>query len=133
LRTGVRSYDSLTPIHDADQLLLVPSFVAGQSYYMIGKVGGAKAEAAFLRLLESGWFRLIDRTESDFSRIASLKNRGSRRAVSRPSFGRRRASVVAVAVAVAERMRVTEAMTIDVRDFAVVRPIHAPAFALLPG
>ncbi|GGP17338.1 hypothetical protein GCM10012278_84900 [Nonomuraea glycinis] len=30
---------------------------------MIGKLGGAKAEAAFLRLLESGWFRLVDLTE----------------------------------------------------------------------
>jgi len=40
----------------ADRPLLVPSFIAGESCYMIGKLGGAKAEAAFLRLLESGWF-----------------------------------------------------------------------------
>jgi len=35
-------------------------------------------------------------------------------------------------VAVAERMRVTEVMTIDVRDFSVVHPVHVPAFTLLP-
>ncbi|MEO3799547.1 PIN domain-containing protein [Nonomuraea sp. B1E8] len=110
-------------LRNAGHPLLVPSFVAGESCYMIGKLGGAKAEAAFLRLLESGWFRLVDLAESDLSRIAVLVER-----YHDLPLGAADASVVAVA----ERMRVTEVMTIDVRDFSVVRPAHVPALTLLP-
>lgn len=35
-------------VRDANRPLLVPSFVAGESCYMLGKLGGVKAEAAFL-------------------------------------------------------------------------------------
>ncbi|WP_405150754.1 hypothetical protein OG589_18655 [Sphaerisporangium sp. NBC_01403] len=38
-------------LRKANRPLLVPSFVAGESCYMIGKLGGPKAEAAFIRLL----------------------------------------------------------------------------------
>ncbi|MDR8407719.1 PIN domain-containing protein [Nonomuraea sp. 3-1Str] len=119
-----RCVHEFTRLRSADRPLLVPSFVAGESCYMIGKLGGARAEAAFLRLLESGWFRLVDLTESDLSRIAVLVER-----YNDLPLGSADASVVAVA----ERMRVTDVMTIDVRDFSVVRPIHVPALTLLPG
>ncbi|WP_169950344.1 PIN domain-containing protein [Microbispora sp. H11081] len=111
-------------IRKANRPLLVPSFVAGESCYMLGKLGGARAEAAFLRLLESGWFQLIDLSESDLSRIAVLIER-----YHDLPLGAADASVVAVA----ERMRVTEVMTTDIRDFSVIRPVHVPALALLPA
>jgi len=41
--------------------------------------------------------------------------------------------VDASVVAVAERLKVTEVFTLDVRHFAAVRPVHVPAFTLLPG
>jgi predicted nucleic acid-binding protein len=110
-------------LHNAGRPLLVPTFVAGESCYMLGQLGGAKAEAAFLRLLESGWFQLVDLTGSDLSRIAVLVER-----YHDLPLGSADASVIAVA----ERMRVTEVMTIDVRDFSVVRPAHVPAFTLPP-
>ncbi|SIR77406.1 hypothetical protein SAMN05421833_11552 [Microbispora rosea] len=91
---------------------------------MLGKLGGAKAEAAFLRLLESGWFQLVDLSEPDLSRIAVLIER-----YHDLPLGAADASVVAVA----ERMRVTEVMTIDIRDFSVIRPVHVPALTLLPA
>ena len=103
--------------------LLVPSFVAGEVCYMLGKLGGPKAEAAFIRLLEAGWFRLVDLVEADLARIAVLVER-----YHDLPLGAADASVVAVA----ERMRLTEVMTLDVRDFSVVRPVHVPAFTLLP-
>ncbi|MGW4640423.1 type II toxin-antitoxin system VapC family toxin [Sphaerisporangium sp. NPDC004334] len=111
-------------LRNAKWPLLVPSFVAGESCYMLGKLGGSKAEAAFLRLLESGWFRIVDLSESDLSRIAVLVER-----YRDLPLGAADASVVAVA----ERMRITEVATIDVRHFSVVRPVHTPAFTLLPG
>ncbi|GII85333.1 pilus biogenesis protein [Sphaerisporangium siamense] len=108
----------------AKRPLLVPSFVAGESCYMLGKLGGSKAEAAFLRLLESGWFRIVDLTESDLARIAVLVER-----YHDLPLGAADASVVAVA----ERMRVTEVATVDVRHFSVVRPVHTHAFTLIPA
>lgn len=118
-----RCLQELTRFRNAARPLLVPSFVAYESSYMIGKLGGAKAEAAFLRLLESGWFRLVDLTDADLARIAVLVER-----YHDLPLGAADASVVAVA----ERMRVTDVMTIDVRDFSVVRPAHAPALNLFP-
>ncbi|RCG20138.1 PIN domain-containing protein [Sphaerisporangium album] len=119
-----RCVQEFVRIRNVNRPLLVPSFVAGESCYMLGKLGGPKAEAAFLRLLESGWFRIVDLTESDLSRIAVLVER-----YHDLPLGAADASVVAVA----ERLRVTEVATIDVRHFSVVRPVHTPAFTLLPG
>ncbi|KAB8190599.1 PIN domain-containing protein [Nonomuraea phyllanthi] len=118
-----RCVQELTRFRNAGRPLLVPSFVAGESCYMIGRLGGARAEAAFLRLLESGWFRLVDLTDADLARIAVLVER-----YHDLPLGAADASVVAVA----ERMHVTDVMTIDIRDFSVVRPAHAPALNLFP-
>lgn len=51
--------------------LLVPTFVAGEVSYMLGKIGGAKVEAAFLRSLKSGVFHLVDHMDDDLDRIAT--------------------------------------------------------------
>ncbi|WP_432923580.1 type II toxin-antitoxin system VapC family toxin [Microbispora sp. CA-135349] len=119
-----RCVQEFVRLKEANRPLLVPSFVAAESCYMLGRLGGPKAEAAFVRLLESGWFRLVDLTESDLARIAVLVER-----YHDLPLGAADASVVAVA----ERTRIAEVMTVDVRDFSVVRPIHTPAFTLLPA
>ena len=40
--------------------------------------------------------------------------------------------VDASVIALAERLRVVQVLTLDRRDFSVVRPRHCPALALLP-
>ncbi len=40
--------------------------------------------------------------------------------------------VDATIVAVAERLRITRILTLDQRDFHIVRPTHAPHFELMP-
>jgi predicted nucleic acid-binding protein len=104
--------------------LLVPSFVAGEVSYMLGKIGGAKVEAGFLRSLRSGVFHLVDLTDDDLARIADLVER-----YADLPLGSADASVVAVA----ERLRIPEVFTVDSRDFSVVRPVHVAAFTLVPG
>ncbi|GAA3132207.1 type II toxin-antitoxin system VapC family toxin [Streptosporangium carneum] len=104
--------------------LLVPGFVAGEVAYMLGKLGGAKAEAGFLRSLRAGVFQLVDLTDEDVDRIADLVER-----YSDLPLGSADASVVAVA----ERFGITEVFTIDTRDFSVVRPAHVAALTLIPG
>jgi uncharacterized protein len=78
-------------------------------------------EAGFLRSLESGIFQLVELTDTDLLRVASLVER-----YSDLPLGSADASVVAIA----ERLRV---FTLDARDFSVVRPAHVPAFILLPA
>ena len=104
--------------------LLVPSFVAGEVSYMLGKIGGARVEAGFLRSLRSGVFHLVDLTDDDLDRIADLVER-----YADLPLGSADASVVAVA----ERLRIPEVFTVDNRDFSVVRPAHVAAFTLVPG
>ncbi|MGW4424719.1 type II toxin-antitoxin system VapC family toxin [Streptosporangium sp. NPDC004631] len=104
--------------------LLVPGFVAGEVSYMLGKIGGARAEAGFLRSLQAGVFRLIDPVHEDLGRIADLVER-----YADLPLGSADASVVAVA----ERLRINEVFTVDTRDFSVVRPAHVSAFVLVPG
>lgn len=111
-------------IHQAGRPLLVPSFVAAEASYMLAKLSGARAESAFIRLLESGWFRLVDLTDADLARMAVLVER-----YENLPLGAADASVVAVA----ERLRPTEIMTLDIRDFSVVRPTHVKAFTLIPS
>ncbi|TQS26246.1 PIN domain-containing protein [Microbispora sp. KK1-11] len=72
-----RCVQEFVRLKKANRPLLVPSFVAAESCYMLGRLGGPKT--------------------------------------------------------VAERTRVAEVMTVDARDFSVVRPIHTPAFTLLPA
>ncbi|GAB2481715.1 PIN domain-containing protein [Streptosporangium sandarakinum] len=102
--------------------LLGPAFVAGEVSYLLGKIGGAKVEAGFLRSLRSGAFHLIDLTETDLGRIADLVER-----YSDLPLGSADASVVAVA----ERLHVAEVLTLDTRDFSVIRPAHVPAFTVM--
>lgn len=91
---------------------------------MLAKLGGAEVEADFLRSLESGWFTQIDLTRTDLARIATLVER-----YPNLPLGAADASVIAVA----ERLHVTEVLTLDTRDFSVVRPSHVPTLTLLPG
>nr|WP_245789436.1 PIN domain-containing protein [Streptosporangium canum] len=104
--------------------LLVPAFVAGEVSHMLGKIGGAKVEAGFLRSLTSGVFHLVDLMDDDLDRIADLVER-----YSDLPLGSADGSVVAGA----ERLRITEVFTLDARDFSVVRPAHVAAFTLVPG
>jgi uncharacterized protein len=112
-------HDERNRTHD----LLVPSFVVGEVSYMLGKIGGAKVETGFLRSPGSGVFHMVDLTGDDLARIADLVER-----YSDLPLGAADASVVAVA----ERLRISEVLTLDVRDFSVIRPAHISAFTLLP-
>jgi predicted nucleic acid-binding protein len=111
-------------LHQERRKLLIPSFVAGEACYMLGKLGSPKVEAGFLRSLESRIFELVELTDTDLLRVASLVER-----YSDLPLGSADASVVAIA----ERLRIPEVFTLDARDFSVVRPAHVSAFVLLPA
>ncbi|MDT3399714.1 PIN domain-containing protein [Streptomyces sp. B1866] len=80
-------------------------------------------EAAFLTEVARGTFELVHLTPGDLTRMAELVLRYA----DFPLGG-----VDASVVAVAERLGVDRVATVDRRHFGVVKPVHVPAFTLLP-
>jgi uncharacterized protein len=103
--------------------LLVPSTVITEVCYMVARIGGSKAEAAFLRLFGEGLLTFVELDSADLGRIADLTER----------YGDFPLGCVdASVVAVAERLGITEVATLDRKHFGVVRPRHVERFTLLP-
>lgn len=80
-------------------------------------------EAEFLDSVAAGTFKLLPITRADLTRMGELV-----RQYADFPLGAVDASVVALA----ERFKLREIITLDHRHFRVVRPRHIPAFTLLP-
>jgi predicted nucleic acid-binding protein len=107
----------------ATQACIVPLSVVQETAYLVGVRRGARAEAAFLRGVASGDFRLEPLNEVDLERAADLVD-----AYADFPLGLVDASIVAVA----ERLDITALLTTDRRHFGVVRPAHCQRLRLLP-
>jgi hypothetical protein len=121
------SHDSCIEVfnrmHTENQILLVPCFVAAETCYMLKREGGGRAAAQFLRSLTDGTFLHIDLEGRDIARAAELME-------TYEDLGLDAAD--ATVVALAEHHGLDTVITLDYRDFRVVRPRHIPAFNLLP-
>ncbi|MFC4534294.1 type II toxin-antitoxin system VapC family toxin [Sphaerisporangium dianthi] len=102
--------------------LLVPATVVTEVCQLVEKRQGSKAEAAFLQSFETG-LTLVDLTDRDLMRMSALVE-----AYASLPLGAVDASVIAIA----ERLGVYEAATLDRRHFTVVRPRHTGSLTLLP-
>jgi predicted nucleic acid-binding protein len=94
-----------------------------ESLYLITKAGGNTVAARFLRSLPTSRYAVVALEDSDFLRTAAILEQY---ADSRIDF------VDASVVAVAERLNITRVLTLDRRDFGMVRPVHVAHFELLP-
>jgi uncharacterized protein len=104
--------------------LLVPSPVLGEIGYLLQSRVGPQAEVTFLNSFGDDGFHIAELDEQDFRRMAELVQ----------SYLDLPLGIVdAAVIAIGERLRLTEIATLDHRHFAVVRPSHIKAFALLPG
>ncbi|MEI2715226.1 MAG: PIN domain-containing protein [Nocardioides sp.] len=115
--------DLFTGLQLAGRPLLVPATVVAETGFMLEKLGGVHAEAAFIRSLAQGDLEGIDLTVSDYARMAELITH-----YDDLPLGTTDASVIALA----ERLGVTEVATLDRRHFTVVRPRHVGALTLIP-
>jgi hypothetical protein len=95
---------------------------AGEVGYLLDRAGGAKIEAAFLRSIVQQTLT-IDFELAGYERMAELVE-----VYADFPLGTTDAAVVAVA----ERLGITEIVTLDRRHFHAVRPRHAGSFDLLP-
>lgn len=91
--------------------------------YLLRREGGNVLAADFLFKLPHMKFRLVHLEDEDLRRTADLLKQY---ADSRVDF------VDASVVSIAERMNITRILTIDHRDFSIIRPRHCNHFELLP-
>jgi predicted nucleic acid-binding protein len=104
----------------------VPPTVVAEACYLIDRYLGPAAEAAFLDSVGIGdqyAFQLAGMTDSDLRRMAELVRRYADR-----RLGGTDASVIALC----ERLAIVTVATVNLRDFANVRPRHVAALATVP-
>lgn len=108
----------------AEDELIVPSLILAEVDYWCRKAGAATAFASFVADIRSGAYRLVELTLDDLGRAVELM-----KTYATLDLGMVDASVIALA----ERLQLTHVLTLDHRDFAVVRPRHCAALTLLPA
>lgn len=103
--------------------LILPTVVLPEACYLIGSRLGHKAMRDFLVNLPSRDLQLEALSIEDLARMTEILEQYTD---SQLDF------VDAAVVALAERMNVTRILTLDRRDFSIVRPRHCEYFELLP-
>jgi uncharacterized protein len=101
----------------------MPQSVLNEVCYLLTKSGGNWAASNFLRRLPNMNFILTALQVDDLARTAELLEKY---ADTRVDF------VDASVAAVAERLNITRILTLDQRDFQILRPKHVDHFELLP-
>ena len=108
--------------HSTDDLLL-PTIVLVELAYLLQARLGHTAMRLFVYRLAHSPLRLVPITQADIPRIYELLDQYA---------GMQLDFVDAAIVALAERLNIRRILTVDVRDFRVVRPEHCDYFEILP-
>ena len=108
--------------HINDQLIL-PVTVLPEVSYLIGSRLGHQAMRQFLHRIAVSDVILEAVTITDLKRVAEILEEY---ADSRLDF------VDATLVAVGERLNISRVLTLDRRDFSIIRPVHCQYFEILP-
>lgn len=111
-------------VFEQEKLIYLPQSVLNEVCYLLTKAGGNQAAASFLHRLPKINMLLTSLQAGDLARTADIL---VKYADSRVDF------VDASIVAIAERLNVTRILTLDQRDFNILRPTHVDRFELLPG
>jgi hypothetical protein len=103
------------------EVLLVPITVLPEVAYLLRNRLGEAVERRFVSSLARRELALEELQAADLERTVAILER-------HPQLG----FVDATVIAIAERLRLPGIVTTDRRHFSVVRPVHRPAFELLP-
>ena len=103
--------------------LIVPVTVLPEAAYLLAAHLGPEAERKLVQSIVSGEMAVEGLTLQDLGRTLELLRRYE---AARIGF------VDATVVAIAERLKIPRILTIDRRDFSLVRPRHCKEFELLP-
>ena len=110
-------------VFEQEKLIYMPQSVLNEVCYLLTKSGGNRATVSFLSRLPNMNLLLLPSQPDDIARTTELLDKY---ADTRVDF------VDATVAAVAERLNVTRILTLDQRDFQILRPRHVDHFELLP-
>lgn len=103
--------------------LLVPVSVLPEACYLLHEHLSPEAELAFVRSCVTDEIRVKNLIHRDLERVAELL----------AQYADAKLGFVDVSVmALAERLGIEQILTVDRRDFSIVRPVHCDCFELLP-
>jgi predicted nucleic acid-binding protein len=102
---------------------LVLGMVIAEVAYLLARDAGSSVEAGFLRSFRTGFLAIVSPTTDDLTRAAELVEQYADLPLG---------TTDACIVALAERLNITELVTLDRRHFSVVRPRHIQALTLTP-
>jgi predicted nucleic acid-binding protein len=103
--------------------LILPVSVLPEVCYLIASRLGHTAMRRFLKELTASGTILESITSFDLERVTEILDQY---ADSQLDF------VDATIIAIAERQNITRILTLDRRDFTIIRPRHSPYFEILP-
>ena len=103
--------------------LVTTALVIGEAAYLIDQQLGPVAEAALFTSIADGAVRVENLEQADWARIAELVA---------PYADLRLGGTDASPLALGKRLKVTRVVTVNHRDFRVVRPHHVNVLELLP-
>lgn len=118
-----KDHEACNTVKREEQIIYIPQSVLAEVGYMLKRELGSRGLAHFLRTLPQTKYRIVPVELADILRTADLLEQY---ADARPDF------VDLSIVAVAERMRVPRILTLDRRDFEIIRPRHIDHLELLP-
>ncbi|MBZ0303961.1 MAG: PIN domain-containing protein [Anaerolineae bacterium] len=110
-------------IYEQARVIYLPQTTLAEVGYLLRRAGGNRMIARFLRLMPHRKYILHALDENDLERTAQILDQY---ADSRVDF------VDATVAAIAENRRITRILTLDRRDFSIIRPNHIPHFEILP-
>ncbi len=111
-------------IYVKEAKIYLPQSILAETTYMLRRDGSPQLVIDFLRMLVRSKFEVVALDIEDFTQIQVLLQK---------YIDTRIDFVDASVAAVAERLDVTRILTLDKRDFSLIRPKHCDYFELLPS
>lgn len=118
-----KSHQKCFDLFNQHDRIYLPQSTLAEVAFMITRLGGKQATIYFFKHLHESPYELIPVAPEDIQRTADLLDKY---ADARPDF------VDLSIVAIAERLNITRILTLDRRDFDIIRPDHVDHFELLP-
>ncbi len=110
-------------VYERESVIALPQSTLNEVAFLLHSRYDNRAVIHFLRQLPTSKYRLVELTPPDLARTMLILQKY---ADTRVDF------VDATIAAVAERMNITRILTLDRRDFGLIRPKHIQQFELLP-
>lgn len=119
----LRHDDVLDTVQQIRELIIFPIPAITETVYLLRRDAGIEIAASFISSLATTSLRLEEPLPQDYQRAAALMRQY---ADAKLDF------IDAIIVAIAERLNITRLLTLDQRDFRLIRPNHCQTFELLP-